>query len=56
MTAVAEKVLKEALALPTKETSPQKKERRFGQFKEPYFMADDFDDELPDAVWLGEQG
>nr|VFJ46229.1 MAG: hypothetical protein BECKDK2373C_GA0170839_101453 [Candidatus Kentron sp. DK] len=38
-----------------KEASPQKKERQFGQFKEPFFMADDFDNELPDAVWLGEQ-
>lgn len=33
----------------------QKKQRQFGQFKEPFFIADDFDNELPDAFWLGEQ-
>ncbi len=29
-------------------------ERQFGQFKEPFFIADDFDNELPDSFWLGE--
>jgi len=37
------------------ETSPEKKQRQFGQFKEPFFIADDFDSELPDSFWLGEQ-
>lgn len=38
-----------------KEELSQKKKRQFGQFKEPFFIADDFDNELPDAFWLGEQ-
>lgn len=38
-----------------KEELSQKKKRQFGQFKEPVFIADDFDNELPDAFWLGEQ-
>ena len=38
-----------------KETLPEKKQRQFGQFKEPFFVADDFDSELPDSFWLGDQ-
>jgi hypothetical protein len=30
---------------------PEKKFRQFGQFKEPFFIADDFDSELPDSFW-----
>jgi len=38
-----------------KETLPGKNRRQFGQFKEPFFIAGDFDSELPDSFWLGEQ-
>lgn len=37
-----------------KESSHQEKQRQFGQFKESFFISDDFDDELPDSFWLGE--
>ena len=34
---------------------PEKKQRQFGQFKEPFFIADDFDKELPDSFWAGKE-
>jgi hypothetical protein len=37
-----------------RENSHQEKQRQFGQFKESFFISDDFDDELPDSFWLGE--
>jgi len=36
-------------------TSPDIKERQFGQFKGKIHMADDFDDELPDSFWSGKE-
>ncbi len=37
------------------EKYPEGKPRQFGQFKEPFFIAEDFDNELPDAFWLGDE-
>ena len=39
-----------------KDFLPEKKQRKFGQFRAAkFFIADDFDSELPDSFWLGEE-